>query len=848
MDKNDWHKIKQLFHQASELPLTEQESFVRAQCDGEVDEHVYTQVMSLLNQTEQTVQLGNPVAQVAHSLLGNDDSLIGQRMGSYRLIKPLGYGGMGTVFLAERADEQFNQQVAIKVIRSSALSEHVKRDFFTERQILANLEHAYISRLLDGGTTNEGLPYLVMEYIEGVPINEYCNAQQLSLRQRLVLFCKVCSAVQYAHQKLIVHCDLKPSNILITANGEPRLLDFGISKLLTKSEITPSAQHTNSSERRLTLQYSSPELIRGESITTLSDVYSLGVILYELLCGERPYNLSESETQTIQQLILETTIKPPSRRLVPQSKTSPRQLPLDLDNITLMALQKEPRQRYESVAQLSNDINKYLTHFPVLATPPNWLYRSQKFLQRNRVASVLSSVLLFAVVGSGLAIWQQSKRVAYERDLAIHNSERANAISNFLSNMFVEMDPYKGNGQDVKVKDVLAQASKQLNTNDEHALTSQPLVAAALHQVIGKVYNEIGMLDLAETHLTRAVQIYRENHATNSEDYLGALFILSILYDYRYDYEKNLPVMVEAYELSKKLFGEDHRDTLGALDNLGMFYMNMGNLEKAQTILEHVYQRRKTLFGEFHRHTLYSIEQLGKLNLLQGNYAKSERYYRTCLTKRTEIYGEKHPYTLSCLSRLGLNLLTQRKFNQAQPFVEQHIKLASRVLGPTHPDVLGSKHNLADIYLGLGNLPQAETLFKEVLDLRRNALGKDHIETLQTQMKLARVFRLQHRYTQATALLAEALEKQTQALGFENRVTLNTAQEQALLLLDTHQYQQALTLANKIRDVQIKMLGETHPDLTETITLLSNIRRAQSQSSPSSQLANEQNIITIGSN
>jgi serine/threonine protein kinase/tetratricopeptide (TPR) repeat protein len=406
MTPEQWQQVKGLFHAALERAPSQRAQFLAEVCAGDVGLH--QEVASLLAAHEDAGSfIEAPAVAEATAWLADvsDDPLLGRRLGPYQILQALGHGGMGTVYLARRADDQYQKQVAIKLVKRGLGTEFLIRRFRTERQILASLDHPNIAKLLDGGTTEDGLPYLVMDYIEGCPIDAYCDRHRLPLRERLTLFCTVCAAVQYAHHHLIVHRDLKPSNILVTAEGVPKLLDFGIAKLLNPEQWAQTHATMATGPPAMTLAYASPEQIRGEPITTASDVYSLGVVLYELLTGQHPYGFPSHVPHDLARIICEEDPQKPStalRRLgevstsrgTPQStlaESQPcdwhpeklrRRLAGDLDNIVLMALHKAPQRRYAAVEQLAEDIRRHLAGRPVLARPHTLRYRSAKFLQR----------------------------------------------------------------------------------------------------------------------------------------------------------------------------------------------------------------------------------------------------------------------------------------------------------------------------------------------------------------------------------------------------------------------------------------------------------------------------------
>jgi eukaryotic-like serine/threonine-protein kinase len=427
MDSGQWIKIKETFSAVAELPLDERSAFLRRS-----DPLIRDEVEKLLAASESA---GDFIASPIHVGNGHsnfaDEAMIGREIDDYVILEKLGEGGMGTVYLAEHRSEEFSQRVALKLIKRGMDTNAVLKRFFIERQILASLEHPNIARLLDGGSTEDGLPYFVMELVEGESIKNFCDGHQYETNERLQLFQKVCHAISYAHQKLIVHRDIKPSNIVVTESSEPKLLDFGIAKLLSPDWDASTGEATATNFRLMTPEYASPEQLRGQMTTTATDVYSLGVVLYELLTGARPYKFTSKDPFEISHEIL--TIEPlrpssvvssvfqvqssksknrtdenngrtQSETANPKSKfRNPKSLKGDLDNIILKAIQKDPKDRYKSVEDLAEDIGRYLNGLPVRATADSLTYRFKKFVTRNRVGSAVAALILFL---SGVAGWQ----------------------------------------------------------------------------------------------------------------------------------------------------------------------------------------------------------------------------------------------------------------------------------------------------------------------------------------------------------------------------------------------------------------------------------------------------------
>ena len=415
MKPDAWQHLEDLFHSALERPPAERAAFLAEACSD--DPELREEVERLLAADEQaTAFVGRASADLGRIAAALPPK--GDQIGPYRIVRELGRGGMGTVYLAERADAQFTMRVAIKLIKRGMDSDGVLQRFRHERQILAGLEHPNIARLLDGGTTAEGLPYFVMEYVDGQPIDEYSRAQNLSIEQRLGLFQRVCAAVFYAHQHLVIHRDIKPSNILVTADGVPKLLDFGIAKLLDAGGADVTV--TEFGGDAMTPQYASPEQLRGQRATTVSDVYALGVLLYELLAGARPYELSGKTADEARQIVTTTDVVKPSVMVQTTDQVLARRLRGDLDTIVLTAMRQDPAERYASVALLAEDLRRHVDGLPVVARGDSWTYRSARFVRRRKLGVAAAAAIVLSLIGGVIAtVWQarvaQAERARAER-------------------------------------------------------------------------------------------------------------------------------------------------------------------------------------------------------------------------------------------------------------------------------------------------------------------------------------------------------------------------------------------------------------------------------------------------
>jgi serine/threonine protein kinase len=497
-----WARVKELFEAAADLAPNERASLLSDECDG--DDALRREVESLLNSDAQTDGfIEQPVLEIPRDLFSEatEESFVGRHFGAYQIIREIGRGGLGAVYLAARSDDEYRKEVAIKLVRRGLDTEDILRRFRNERQILAQLDHPNIARLIDGGTTTDRLPYFVMDYVNGEPLTTYCAAHSLSTTERLNLFRKVCAAVTYAHQNLVIHRDLKPSNILIASDGEPKLLDFGIAKLLGQDD--EALAQTMTSQRVMTPEYASPEQVKGERITTASDVYSLGVLLYELLTGRRPYRLKTRTAEEIARAITDQEPERPSTAVTrahsvsPASAiSSPKFLRGDLDNIVLMAMRKESARRYTSVGQFSEDIRRHLAGLPVVARKDTVSYRAGKFVHRHRIGVTAAILILLSLVGGIIATLLEVRTARRER-------AKAESISAFLGRTLNASNPDRNPSGQPTVKDNLDDASKRLATEE---LADQPEVKAELQRVIGESYLSLGQYDLAEQNLTAAFQ------------------------------------------------------------------------------------------------------------------------------------------------------------------------------------------------------------------------------------------------------------------------------------------------------------------------------------------------------
>jgi len=814
VDSAHWQRLQQLFHAALEQPAAARAGFLDRACGG--DGALRAAVERLLVQdatTDEPVQraIEQAAAQFSHDTAA---ARVGQRLGAWRLGTHLADGGMGAVYLAERDDGQYTQRAAIKLLNPAFASEEAKARLEAERQILARLAHPHIARLLDGGRTDDGVPYLVMEYVDGVPIDRWCDQQRLDTRARLRLFAQVCRAVDHAHRNLIVHRDLKPSNILVDAQGVPRLLDFGIAKLLQGG-----ASVTRASERVLTPSHASPEQIVGGTLTTATDVYSLGVLLYDLLTGRSPYGADDTPPAEMARCIVETDPPRPStavsdgsgRRLAEAQqrgeRLSPqrlkRELAGDLDNIVLMALRKDPARRYVSAEALAEDIDRVLAHLPVRARPDTLAYRAAKFVRRHRVAVPVSLLVAFAVLlGATGFTW----RLALERQQAEREAVRANRVADFMAGVFSVADPRVNLGETVTARELLDNAAGQVARD----LQDEPLTQAALRRSIGAAYLGLGLYPDARKQFEQAQTLSERLHGASSADaaedrsrfgdvlkrmgeYDAAVTALrqalqvqaalpdggglqrvrtlrwlgEALWQQGRDYAAARAALREAVDRSVALGEPADADRADAMTSLSDFLSFRGDQAAALGWAEKSLALNRRLFGDEHPRTQESHRALGVVYLRQDRYADAVAEYESSLRLARRIYGNDHLRTAYLLANLG-NVLTQMgQFARAEAVTREALKVFEHRLAPGHPRIAFLTENLANAIIdqGAARHEEALALYRASLDQVRRYFGPDHAETGYSTANLAGAYRRMGRDADALPLAQEAVRILKAAMG-----------------------------------------------------------------------------------
>jgi serine/threonine-protein kinase len=765
-------RAEEHFFRVAELPPTQRAAELAA--IGARDRELAREIASLLEHSARSAGfLEEPALGTDFTLLpasasereAEPDEHVGRTVGRFRIERRIASGGMGTVYLAARADEQFVQRVALKIVKRGMDSEEILERFRRERQTLAALEHPSIARLIDGGATAGGQPYLAMEYVEGEPIDTYCDRARLGLRERLELFLVVCDAVRHAHQKLVVHRDLKPSNILVTAEGAPKLLDFGIASVVQARSDRPS---TAPRERRLTPEYASPEQVAGEVVSTTSDVYSLGVILCELLTGSRPYGFTTRTSADIQRVVGSTPPTAPSE-LVRQGEpreealavsrvrgATPaelaRRLRGDLDTIVLCALRKEPQRRYSSVEQLAGDIRRHLDGLPVTARPDTFGYRASKFVRRHAVATGFAALAAVAVLAGGAAAAWQALAAARQRDSAVAARAQSEAVTGFLRAMLESADPARA-GADATVREVLDQAAARLDGE----LADQPLVQASLRFTIGRSYLALGLYPEAERELRRAHAQRLELLGTRHVDVVHSQVELATALYARRELDEAHALLESAVELLEEVQPQS-ADLATALSSLGVVERGRGNLARAEELQRRALELRRSVLGTG---TLEEAESLNNLAGVLGASQRSEEgleLLEEALRIRRERLGERHPLVIQSLDNLAVFAHGVGDRKRAESLHREALALGVEVLGSDHPDVAVMRRNLAMALLFQGDFPGAERELAACLAIREQRLPPGDPRLVMTQLDLGEVLLELERTADADALIEAALD------------------------------------------------------------------------------------------
>lgn len=795
MDPARWQRIEDIFHQAADLPPHAQRSFVSSACDG--DSELLRNVLILLETDAQGgSMLDAGVGTVAHRLLGERDEAVpgSRQIGPYTVLERIGEGGMGVVYLAIRED--LGARTAIKILRDAWVSPARRDRFLSERRTLAQLNHPFIARIYDADTLDDGTPWFAMEYVDGRTLTEYCAANGCGTSTRLKLFRDVCVAVQHAHQRLIVHRDLKPSNILVTDDGTIKLLDFGIAKQL---EALEPSDDSRTLVRLMTPAYAAPEQIRGERAGLQTDVYALGVILYELLAGRRPFDLKECTPAEADAIILDRIPERPS--LVNRNSDRPLQVSQaawgDLDVLCLTAMHKDPLRRYSSVDSLIRDLDRYERGEPLEARGDSVRYRAAKFAGRNWKA--LTAAALGAAALAGFVAFH-TLRITSARDAALAEAARTARIQRFMLDLFQGGDSVVAPAADLRVLTLVDRGIREARSLD-----ALPAIQAELYQTLGSIQLRLGNHDEANTLLTAALDGRREVLGTNHVDTADSLITLGLLRveQARLDEAESLvrqaldtlssvspaghPTLAHAQAALGKVLRERGKydeavgpleqairlfsaspaleaDLGAALTGLANTHFYAGRYDAAEDLNRRVLALDRRLHGPRHPHVADDLLNLGNVALVRGRAGDATPQFREALAILEEWYGAEHPETASAMTILAQSLVPQQQFEEASTLLRRALATQERVYGDIHPRVAFVVNELGLIALRREDWDLAEAMLSRAHDIYREIYKGRHARVGIAKANLGTVYMGKEEYARAERLFREAIRLYSELL------------------------------------------------------------------------------------
>ncbi len=739
------------------------------------------------------------------------------QVGPYRIIKPIGEGGMGVVYAAEQL-EPVRRQVALKMVRVGMDSGQVLARFDAERQALAVMEHPGIAKVLDGGVSEDGRPYFVMELVRGIRIDEYCDRFRLSTRRRLDLFIQLCQAVQHAHQKGVIHRDLKPTNILVTERdgvAVPKVIDFGIAKALGQ-RLTDATLLTTLGQALGTLAYMSPEQAEGSEldIDTRADIFSLGVILYELLVGSLPMDPKQTGIPSfLAQLITRDTSLPTlsSRLDVPAVEalasargTDPASLRKvlrgDIQWIVMMAVDKDRGRRYATANALALDLGRYLDNEPVRARPPTATYRLGKFARRHKASVVAGIVALVALAGGAVAasVGLIRAREAEAEALAAEaraqsEAETARQVSDFLVHLFEVSDPGEARGSSVTAREVLDRGARRV----ESELSDQPLVQARMMTAIGAVFRGLGLYDDALGHLARGLTLREANLPPQDPEVAESLYELGLAQGAHGDLEAAETSLSRALAIREDALDPESDAVAHSLLALGGNHLRRGSLDIADSLLNRALQIEELTPGADHPEEATVLADLGVLALYRGEFSGASQRFMRAIGIRERLLGEDHPDLAGAFSNLGASYFYLERYDDALEAYERSLEIWTLTLEPDHPRLATPLLNIGEVHAAMGKPDEAEPMLLRALELKERSLSPDDPSIAETLKILAGVYRAQGRYGLSESHYRRAIQIMEGAFGADHRRLASFLDEYATMLREAGRDDEAARLAER---------------------------------------------------
>lgn len=810
MDKQNLILIENIFNELLSLPKEQRENILNLRCGNNLQ--LKNEVLSLLKSYEETEDfLEASLPTNVGKEIKAPDKYIGSHIGPYLIESEAGTGGMGIVYKGKRDDKTFEQKVAIKILKHGFTSGYLFKSFLRERQTLANLKHPNIARLLDGGNTDDGLPYLVMEFIDGIPITDHCDKNRLTIKQRLEIFRTVCDAVQYAHQNLVIHRDIKPGNILVDEDGKPMLLDFGIAKLLDENLEADNDGITKTGFWVLTPDYASPEQIKGEPISTSSDLYSLGILLYQLITGHQPYKIKSSSPVAINNKLTGIELKKPSEKISETEeikktdgsviKISPdvicdlrrekseklrHHLKGDIDNIVLKAINNDPSRRYASVEQFSEDIRRHLDGLPVIARRDTAGYKLSKFIKRHKVGFTVSTLFALFLILSTIGISWQAKIAADERDKAKIEAAKFEKVNAFLQEMLSSADPTEI-GKDVKVYDVLNKASQDI----EVELKGQPVIEANVRRTLGITYMNLGEFDKAKLHLDKALNLSKKIYGIDNEETAQNFHDLALYFHWISDYHIADSLYGLSLSIFKKVLKEPTQSLVTCMNDYGILKTDLGEYQDADKMLREALGFSEKINGKNSGDVAAILNNLA----LNSHYLKkldeAEKYYLQSLDIRIGLQGENRPEVSTTYNNLGFVAIDKNDLKLAEKYFEKSYELKVNLEGKDHPDVGLALNNLAAVKFREKDYAKAEELLRRAIQLFSKSFKEDHVWVANSYYWLGKTLMEKSRFKEAETSLKKTLNMREKLLPKNHLSIFSAKGELGICLLKENRFPEA---------------------------------------------------------
>lgn len=819
-----WDEINELLVEAAARPPGEERSAFLEECGA--DDAVRRAVKDLLAADATYGDLfERGAAAVARPLVspesGEAEPTVrldpGRQVESYRILERIGEGGTSTVYRAERTDDQFQRTVAIKVLRGVVgADDQAAERFRAERQILASFSHPHLAEVYDGGVLPDGRPYLVMEYVDGRSLTRHCREEHCSLSERLALARQAASAVQAVHKQLVVHRDLKPSNVLVERqSGQVKLLDFGIAKILGELPGT-APPSTRTGRHPMTPAYAAPEQVKGAPIRVATDVYALGVLLYEVLSGTRPFGGDGASPYAVARAVCEEEPSPPSAAAGGTVGVPFSAIDADLDAIVLMALRKEPGARYDTVDALLDDLDRYQDDRPVRAQRGGWAYRTRKFLRRHQAGLIgtLIAVLLLAALGT-----YHVRRLTAERNRAQKEAQTAEQVSQYLTSLFEEADPHLARGDTVTARELLRQGMHRI---DE--LEGQPLVQAELMYVLGRTRRRIGLYDSTRALFEQALEIRRQHLGREDPKVAQVLSKLAILVrDAEGDYAEAESLLTEATAIYRAVHGSRHESVAARLKELVFVQRQQGKLEEAKESVRQALSIQRAIHGEEHMSVAESLYNLAAILRDQERYEEAEAVQRRSLALCRKLTDGPHPGTAANLHNLGYVLSEQSKYREAETLYRRALSMKRELFDAPHPEIATTLENLSQVHHKQDEYENAEADLRKTLRMRRALHENGHPFLAGSLVNLGDLLQDQRQLAAADSAF-RAARSMLRRLGQEESPKMADALRQhGALLQDRRALAEAKTAYKKALTLERKTHDSDHSDVRELESTLASL-------------------------